>query len=466
MGNQLGKKRANGKVLKQTPSLLDVWMELLLGGFMVVYLLFIPLSGSERQGMYSKISETKTTLFFVLMGILLFYGAVRFGVELSERVKLGKPLQGLRPSQIAALLFWFFTLISAFASPYQEQVWYSASAHEATLTLSLYVLLFFIVSRWGAPTRRLWKALLWSVGLFSLLCLLQALGRNPLSLYPEGQSFYDGYGVKYQGAYAGTVGNVDIVSALFALVIPMLVIPTFGKKSLWSLLCWVLALGCVGLLVWLRVLCGLVGLAAGTALSLLVLCPDEKRKWLLLGYGVLAMTGIALIWAFDLPVKFLHELHELLHGRAEDSFGTGRFFIWRQMLERVPDRLFTGIGPDAVRFSGLEPFVRRDELGNVVYNAAGRAITATITDAHCYPLHILYCQGLPALLSWLTLVGLCLTHWFRGRADRGLAALGSGLACFLCAMLFCFSSIIIMPFLWLTLGLIEARRTAIMEQNQ
>ena len=457
MGKRSGKNRAQGRALKQKPSLLDVWMELLLGGFLALYLLFIPLRGSERLGMYSQISETKTTLFFVLMGILLFYGAIRLGVELWAWRKQGKPLTSLSPSQIAALLFLFFTVISAAASPYQANAWYSSKSHEATLTLGLYVLLFLVTSRWGVPTRRLWKVLLWSMGLFCLLCLLQALGKNPLSLYPEGQSFYDGYGKQYQGAYAGSVGNVDLVSALLALVIPLLVIPALGKQFRRTWPCWLLALGCVGLLVWLRVLCGLVGLAAGTALTLLVRCPDEKRKWLLLSYGILAVTGIALLWAVDLPVKFLHELHEILHGRAEDSFGTGRFFIWRQMLERIPNRLLTGVGPDMARFSGLEPFVRRDELGNVVYNAAGNAITAVITDAHCYPVHILYCQGLPALLSWLTLVGLCMSHWVKGRSDCSIAALGSGLACLLCAMLFCFSSIIIMPFLWLCMGLLEGK---------
>ena len=363
MGKRSGKNRAQGRALKQKPSLLDVWMELLLGGFLALYLLFIPLRGSERLGMYSQISETKTTLFFVLMGILLFYGAIRLGVELWAWRKQGKPLTSLSPSQIAALLFLFFTVISAAASPYQANAWYSSKSHEATLTLGLYVLLFLVTSRWGVPTRRLWKVLLWSMGLFCLLCLLQALGKNPLSLYPEGQSFYDGYGKQYQGAYAGSVGNVDLVSALLALVIPLLVIPALGKQLRRTWPCWLLALGCVGLLVWLRVLCGLVGLAAGTALTLLVRCPDEKRKWLLLSYGILAVTGIALLWAVDLPVKFLHELHEILHGRAEDSFGTGRFFIWRQMNpEPSAYRGGAGYGP-VFRPGALCPPGRVGECG-------------------------------------------------------------------------------------------------------
>ena len=89
-------------------------------------------------------------------------------------------------------------------------------------------------------------------------------------------------------------------------------------------------------------------------------------------------------------------------------------------------------------------------------NAQGVAVKTNLTDAHSYPLQILYCQGLPALLSWLGAVGFTLSHWVKYRRDRAAAILGGGLACFLCAMLFCLSSVIIMPFFWLALGLLDA----------
>ena len=442
----MGKK---GNLRTQKPSLLDVWMELLLGCFIVVYLLSIHLPGAGESAGYSGISEMKTILFYVLAGILLVYGLIRFGVEALEAKRRNRRLRGLTASQLAALAFLLFTLLSAACSPYPEQAWYSKSAHEAALTVSLYVLLFLIVSRWGKPTVRLWRVFLCAMGLFCLLCAVQALGGNPFTLYPKGMTYYDGYDVRYKGAYAGTIGNVDLVSAFFALGIPLILLPALGRKLRQGWPCWLLTLCCVGLLIWLRVLCGIVGLAAGAAISVLVLCPSGKRRWVLLAYGLLGAAALFVLWRFDFSLKSLHELHELLHGRADDTFGTGRFYIWRQMLERIPDRLWLGVGPDAARFSKLSPFVRYDEAGTVVARA-------TITDAHCYPLHILYCQGLPALLSWLTAVGLSLTHWVRRRAERSIAALGSGLACFLCAMLFCFSSVIIMPFFWLTMGLLEA----------
>lgn len=420
------------------------WIEVWVGLFIAVYLLFPGFAG------YSGISLAKTWLFYGLSGLLLGVGAMYLVRDLRA-----KGFRSLTPAQLAALAFLGFTLISAALSPVEKgNPWFDPNAHETALTVSLYVLLFLIVSRWGNPTERLFRVLFWTMVAFCLLCFLQMLGGNPLKLYPGNLNYYDGYGVRYKGAYAGTIGNVDIVSAFLAMTVPILVLRACRQKPRQGWPSLALAAACVGILIWLRVLCGLVGLAMGAVLCLLILCPDRMRKWLLLLFGGLALATPALLWRFDLPGSVLHELHELLHGRFDDSFGTGRFYIWRQMLERVPDRLWFGVGPDMARYSGLAPFVRLDEAGNV-------AARATITDAHCYPLHILYCQGLPALFSWLTVVGAALVHWVRNRKDGAAALLGGGLLSFLCAMLFCFSSVIVMPFFWLNLGLLEARSAQI-----
>ena len=416
---------------------IGIWIEIWIGLLVAFYLLFPGLRG------YRAISGAKTWSFYALMALLLGLGLWYFIRDLRN-----KTLHPLCATQLAAFAFLFFSLISAALSEYSDKAWYNASSHEAALTISFYVLLFWIVSRWGRPTERLFRVLFWTMALFCVLCLFQAAGENPLGLYPGDWNYYDGYGVEYSGGYAGTIGNVDFVSAFLALVTPMPVLRSIGQKPQKAWPCWALAAVCFGLALWIRVLCGLVGLALGGAICLAVLCPDRARKWILLVLGGLALAGLALLWAVDFPISFLHELHEILHGRFDDRFGTGRFYIWRQILERIPDRLLFGVGPDMARFSGLDPFIK--------YENGVEIARAGITDAHCYPLHILYCQGLPALLSWLSLVGLTLVHWFRHRAKPAIRILGGGLVCFLCAMLFCPSSIIIMPFFWLTMALIEA----------
>lgn len=443
------------------------WMELWTGFFIAFYLLFFGFEG------YSGISGAKTWAFYALAGLLLVPGV---GYLIRDLRK--KTLRSLTPAQLAALAFWVFTLFSAAFSPSGSKAWFNGKAHEAALTVSLYVLLFLIVSRWGLPTERLFKVLFWALAPFCLLCFFQALGKNPLGLYPETLNFYDGFGVRYKGAYAGTIGNVDIVSAFLALAAPMLLLHTRGQKPKEAWPCWVLAAACVAVMLWIKVLCGLVGLILGAAVCVLVFCPTGKRRWVLLACAVLAMMALGFLWFVELPeetalggklddiIKFLGELRQLLHGQVSDTFGSGRFYIWGQMLERIPDRLWLGVGPDMARFSELTPFFRYDALGNLVRDESGKVISATITDAHCYPLHILYCQGLPALLSWLGVVGMTLYHWVRHRADRAVAILGGGLVCFLCAMLFCISSVIVMPFFWLTLALIEAQAQKLREAQR
>ena len=408
------------------------------GLFLVLYLLF-----PGRHG-YSGISREKTLLYYGFMGLLIILIAVTLTGEQRH-----KTLRPLTPVQLAAVIYLFCTFLSAALSPFGRLAWYNRASHEGAVTVGLYVLMFLAVSRRGKTGWTLFWAFSAAVAVFCGICVLQAVGRNPLRLYPAGTNYYDGKGVRYNGLFAGTVGNVDLVSALLAMAVPILLGSALRlpRKKSWPV--FLLTAVIVGVLLWLQVLCGLVGLAFGGAVCLLVLCNEKARKWLIAAYIFLAVAAVTLLWCLDCPVKFLHELHELLHGRVEDSFGSGRIYIWRQMLHRVPDRLLFGVGPDMARFSGLAPFVRYDNAGAV-------AAKATITDAHCLPLQILYCQGLPALLSWLALVGMVIHHWLRGRKNGTVAVLGSGIVCFLFAMLFCFSSIIIMPFLWLALGLLEA----------
>ena len=420
------------------------WIELWTGVLISFYLLFMGFNG------YIQFATVKTITFYVLTGLLVLLGAAMLIRDLQKNRKLTPS-----PAQIAALAYLGFTVLSALCSEMGSKAWYNGDSHEAAVTVICYVLVFLILSRWGLPTERLFQVFFWSVAVFCAICILQILGANPLKLYPTGYSFYEGFSSKEKGL-AGTVGNFDVVSAYLSLAVPLLLLHTRGQKPKQAWPCWLLAVCCLFIMFRVGVLGGLVGLVLGGVLCLAVLCPDGKRKWVLIGLGGLALAGLVVLWLFDLP-GFFHELHELLHGRFDDKFGSGRIYIWRQILERIPKRLWTGVGPDMTRFSGLEPFYRRDELGNLVLNANGNPITAPITDAHCHPLQILYCQGLPAFLSWLGIVGIAFVHWIRLRKDRAVAILGGALACFLCAMLFCISSVIIMPFFWAAIALLEGQ---------
>lgn len=416
---------------------------------------FLLLCGEEG---FTTISAFKTVLFYGLCAILGVLAAINC-VTLLIRCNRRGSSRGLVPETArmslahwAALAYLVFTLLSAAFSPYGNQAWYSSRLHEAALTQALYVLVFLTVSAWAKPD----KALSWVFHLaLAVLCgisLLQLLGANPFGLYPGFQNYYD-YSEAHR--FLGTIGNPDLVSALLCLCVPICVVSAITGRGIGRLPGVLLGLLSLGIMLWIRVLCGLVGLAVGGLVCAFVLIPAKPRtKRLCFGVLVLLAAG-ALFYLYSHPTSIqpLQELHAMLHGRFEDSFGTGRVFIWRQMLERIPGQLWLGSGPDTVALTNLQPFV-------TYVPGVAEPRVAGLTDAHCLPLHILYCQGLPALLAWLVMVGAVLIPWLRTRHTAAEAALGAGMVCFLAAMLFCFSSIIIMPFFWFGLGMLHGSQRA------
>ena len=116
----------------------------------------------------------------------------------------------------------------------------------------------------------------------------------------------------------------------------------------------------------------------------------------------------------------LGEAHEILQGRAEDEFGSGRVFIWKNVWQAVKERPLFGGGPDTLSRRITAYFERYDEAGHIVRRTG-------IDTAHNEYLNILANQGLFALLCWLGALG-CSTVRFVRRAGERPAALICGSA--------------------------------------
>lgn len=441
-------------------SFVDLWVVC----FLPVYLLLC-----GKEGFYT-VSGFKTALFYGFTAVLAGWYLVKLGLKLrrartQNRISLlavllssGRP----SPARIAAYCYFAFTLLSAAASPYGKEAWYSSTCHEQALTQGCYILVFCAVSRWARPRKLHLYVLLAAALAYCAVIVLQQLGKNPMGLYPDGMDYYS-IQIRPEYLFLGTTGNGDLVSALLSLMAALCLSTALcakGTHPILRLAAFLLAGLCLYELARIDVLCGMVGTALGLLLSLFVLLR-VRRSMKTAGLLAAAAAGSGGLWYLycnPTGIGFFREIHSILHGNLSDSFGSGRIYIWRQMLRRIPDRLWLGVGPDAVRRSGLSPFRR--------YNARGELVAgATITDAHCLPLQILYTQGVFALLSWLALLGLVLYPWFR-RKNRtpAMEILGAGLICFLLTMLFCFSSVIIMPFFWVALGLLAGEAERIREK--
>jgi len=69
---------------------------------------------------------------------------------------------------------------------------------------------------------------------------------------------------------------------------------------------------------------------------------ETKNKKLIKGYFiiliVIGLIGLLGIYLINFNIGFLYEIHEILHGNLDDSFGTYRIFLWKRTLSLVSER--------------------------------------------------------------------------------------------------------------------------------
>lgn len=339
-------------------------------------------------------------------------------------------------TRTAAVIYIILTLISALCSDYFPETIFGSGRHEGTLTIAIYGLTFIFVSRHYRP--HLLHAAVFgaSVIAFDIISLLQAAGMDPFGLYPDGLSWAD-RNVKYSGEFIGTIGNADLVSAFLCVAIPLTAVVgghlVFGslvegsravpvsildevgeiekninKKRVnkklsisTGIICLTAAALSLVLLAVIKVTAGLLAMAfvclIAAPVAAYIFLDSSKRKMIAAYLAALVLVGCAagaFIYAETSLPGTAGELHEIMHGNIDDSFGTSRIYIYRNILERVPSHLLLGTGPDTIGHMDIEPFQRYDAERGVM-------VTARIDTAHNEFLNVLACQGIAALCAYV-----------------------------------------------------------------
>ena len=394
-------------------------------------------------GGYRGIVDAKYPLFLLLCGL---YVAAMTLLTLRTLPTPAALWRGASWTQRFVALYLLFTWLSAFFSPYFPETLVGVSRHEGALTITLYCLCFLFVSVYGKAERGMLCALGVTVLIFCILCICQLHGGNPLSLYPAGTTYFDA-NTTYPGTYLGTIGNVDLVAAFLCLVIPLFGVTLLlsRDKQRWWLLLPLIAALYVLLDMW--VLAGIVGVFGGAVLALPMLCGDfRSRRRAALALGIGLVGALFVLWRFDFGGT-LHELHELLHGNFDGSFGSGRIHIWCSVLREIPSHLWLGTGPDTMLRASLPPFERFD-------TARGVTVIARLDVAHNEFLNILFHQGIFALLAYLGALLSAAMRCLRSRSAVA-AALGTAVLCWCVQAFFGFSMFLTTPFFFLALALLE-----------
>ena len=388
-----------------------------------VLYLFLPYGG------YTRMMEGKFHCFL----------ALSVGYLLSELCVLPKSRGTLAAEDACAVFFLLWSALSALFSPYGAAVLLGGPRRDGLATLALYVLGYLVLSRTLRPDRSLLALTAIASILGAILTELQLLGHNPLRLYPDALGYHDGDRA-YAGFFAGPSGNADFTAFLFALALCVLMTACLRLRMP------VLALAAAilfAVLLQLPVAAAFLGLTAALLWSPALLLPRRRRLLLPLSL-LLSAAALLLLWGYDGPSQTLREASQLLRGEADGSFGSGRLFIWRQLLPLIRERPLLGGGPGTLFLRELAPFTWLSPDG---------PIPSDITAAHNEYLHILTEQGAPALASYVALLGLSIVRCFRRAEDSVCAIAGTGLLCYAAMAAVSVSCCITAPYVWLLLAL-------------
>ena len=445
-----------------------------------VFLLSAPFFASG--GGYGHITAFKVAVYAGMTALFLLFALPKL------------PMRALvsTPWRLCALGYLLWSLVSALCSPWRKAAFLGSGRQEGFLILALYVLSFLILSVRRVRSRWLLPVFALSVLLLDVFCLLQLRGGNPLGLYPDGLGWQDA-NIRYPGSYLGTVGNAGLTCAVLGVSSALFfrAILLRGEKYWLLLPVLLLSLRVVALA---DVSAPVLGFCAAALLSLSFCEPvlTALCRWLSLGCACLPMLLsfripvrvlfplLMLAWVFYLLSRFLPEIplrrvipilltlalllfcagfvlrydgysiplkeaSGLLHGAASDEMGSGRIFIWKQVLRAVPEHLWLGTGPDTLDLRGLAPYVWEAE-------AAGITVRSDISAAHNEILHTLACQGLPAASLHLSLFVCALAQFVRQRhSAAGICA--SGAVCYAAQAMFGISSAASAPLFWVLLAL-------------
>ena len=413
-----------------------------------VYLLYPGFGG------YQEITVQKWRMYLFLTGayiVCLLLLRVEYIVIGAQKAPSGRNIKrAIALPQWLVIGYLLAAVISSILSRYSQVAVWGGGRCEGLITIALYCLSFLLVSLYARPKRWMLWLFAIAVSMNCVLALFQIAGANPLGLYPDGMNYYDA-NVLYSGEFLGTVGNADILSAVLSLSIPAFWAAFLRIKDRQRY--FLLLPLCLSLIVLVKafVAGGILGVSGALLLSVPVLLDGERARkyaWLAVA-GVLAAVAVLVYFFGNRFGGFLYEASELMHGRWDDSFGSSRLYIWRNVAKLIPERLFLGGGPDTLGLRMDAAFERYDEsLGVLIHSA--------IDTAHNEYLNILVNQGLLGLLPYTALLVVSGIRWMRSArmsltaAVCGCAALGYCIQAF-----FGISSPISTPYLWMALALLN-----------
>ncbi len=461
---------------------------------------------------YGNITFSKYLFFVAATGLWI---AALIAVSLIKKISL----PDFGAGQYLSLAFGAVCLASFLLSPYWRESLIGAGRYDGLVTQLLYVCIFLGVSLFARPKEHHF----WALGLSVLLCsavgLVQLFNIDIFRLFMGSYSHYDA-GLKYSGAFLGTMGNTNILSAYYCLALPLLfALPVVSdkKRAFLSLIPL-----CPALFVLIRAWVSggflALGLTALIAAPLLLWDMARLQRCLLAAGPVLLSAAAALAfspaydlvsfsWSFDfgglpllliiaavfsvgaglilprlrlcpskkaLRILFLCiTLVALILGLVFVYFSPaqeGTVYEFRELMHGRVDEKF-GSSRILIWQECLKLFPERPMLGSGPDTLAlrvdvkfsrfveetGKTLRSGVDNAHNEYLGYLINTGLLGLGCYLALLFLGLHRWLRRLQSPGLCALGLGCLCYCIQSFFALGLPLVSPLFWILLALLFSR---------
>ena len=444
-----------------------------------------------QTGTYAHITKDKWIFMLILTGVSLVCFLIDFlRAPLRRSLSSGKAPSGSFPliPVILAGCLTFWILLSWILSPLSHtgMLVGLTSRREGLISQLCYLGLFFMFAFSRVDKKPVLISAAAGVAAFYIIVRFQQAGTNPLGLYPAGRVWSPGT------EFQGTIGNVDmgtgyllILAALFLTGIvnlakrllgtiirrkgtsPSRSHPERGKGSVLPrlgipLIIYLIALILTVYLIFsFEVQFGKITLAALLFWTVVSLVP---KKWRIPLAILLIVLALAAVWFWPGQGGGLWELHEMMHGRVQLSFGSNRIGVWYYSLQLAMERLLVGGGPDSfeIRFNA---FLK--EHGYSLPGSQGDLALPTYFDnPHNEYIAHLVNHGLPAMLLFIALIVAVLFYRQKKKASgipealpdmscpaRGeLSPFKAAVFCYAVQAFFSFSIAILAPMFWVVLG--------------
>ena len=394
-------------------------------------------------GTYSQITADKWIIMLALTAVTLISAAGSIPGPLQPAGCFSRARKAVLAVS-ALLMLWM--VISCLLSPLGSDSWWlgASARREGLLSQFCYILLFllFAVSRVKREPVILSAAA--GVLVFFAVVMLQRSGINVFGLYPAGRS----YAANYE--FQGTIGNIDmgtgylvLMCGLFRIILPRLLVLAGLAAAVY-------------LVITMDVQFGAITLAVLAVTAFLRLIP---RRWRIPFIILLIVAALVFVWFFPGHSGGLWELHEILHGRPQMSFGSNRVAVWVYSTGLAQESLLSGGGSDTfeIRFNRYI-----DENGLAIPTSQGDTVLPSYFDnPHNEYIAHLVNHGLPAMLLFTALLLMLVFLRPRTADSRSRSLLTScacAVLCYAVQAFFSFSVCMVAPIFWVVAGMCAAEK--------